>query len=115
MGRGGFALRRKHPLLCRRPAAGASDIDYLEKDDWSFGDLSTRLHLEPRGLVFDADYVRGRLVKTTVTIGSNGGFVVETRNRHEMAVRWLRTLRGKKHIQLVEPSNPIRTDKDPYA
>lgn len=57
--------------------------------------MLTRLHLEPRGLVFDADYVRGRMVKTTVTIGSNGGFVVETRNRHEMAVRWLRTLRGK--------------------
>jgi hypothetical protein len=37
-----------------------------------------------------------------VTVGPDGKFVVETRNRHEMAVRWLRALKGKKHLQLAE-------------
>ena len=91
-----------HSFADARPR-GSSDMDYLEKDDWSFGDLLTRLHLEPEGLVFDADYVRGRMMKTTMRIRSNGEFVVETRNRHEMALRWLRTLKGNKHIQLVMP------------
>ena len=86
---------------------GGSDIDYQEKDEWCFGDMMPRLQLERGALVFDADYVRGRMVKTSVTVGPDGKFVVETRNRHEMAVRWLRSIKGKKHLQLVE-SPPMR-------
>lgn len=52
--------------------------------------------------MFDADYVRERMMKTTVTVESTGKVVVETRNRHEMAVRWLQALKGKKHIRLVD-------------
>jgi len=77
---------------------GSSDIDYLEKDEWRFADLLPRLRLARGVLLFDADYVRGRMMKTTVRIAPNGGFVVETRNRHEMALRWLRAIKGKKHI-----------------
>ena len=43
------------------------------------------------------------MMKTTMSITSSGRFVIETRNRHEMAVRWLRALKGKNHVQLVEP------------
>ena len=99
-----------HSFADARPR-GSSEIDYMERDDWSVQDLLTRLRLEPQGLIIDADYVRGRMMKTTVTISSNGRFVVETRNRHEMAVRWLRTLKGKKHIQLVVP-NPSNDESE---
>jgi hypothetical protein len=76
---------------------GSSDIDYQEKDEWRFSDMVTRLQLERGALVFDADYVRGRMMKTRVTVGPDGKFVVETRNRHEMAVRWLRAIRKEAH------------------
>src|SRR5512145_15538 len=45
--------------------------------------------LERGRLVFDSDYVRRRMMKTRLTVGSDGSFVVDTRNRHEMALRWL--------------------------
>ena len=64
-------------------------------------DLATRLHLERGEIVFDADYVRGRMMKTRIVVGSTGRFTVETSNRHELALRWLDRLRGKKHIRLV--------------
>ena len=54
-------------------------------------------------MVLETDYVRGRMMKTTVTVRGDGRFTVETVNRHEAAVRWLRTLEGKKHLRLVEP------------
>ena len=81
---------------------GVSDIDYIEKDEWHLADMIPRLQLERGGIVFDSDYVRGRMMKTRVTVGPDGKMVVETRNRHEMAVRWLRTIKGKKHLRLVE-------------
>jgi hypothetical protein len=80
---------------------GSSGIDYVEEDEWLFSDTVQRLRLERGALVFDADYVRGRMMKTTVTVAPGGKLEIETRNRHEMAVRWLRTLRGKKHIRLI--------------
>ncbi len=81
---------------------GSSELEYLEKDEWRFGDMLARLLFERSGVVFDADYVRGRMMKTTVTVASDGKLVVETRNRHEMALRWLEALKGKKHLRLVE-------------
>lgn len=86
-----------------RPRA-ASEIDYDERDEWLIADVVQRLHLERSGLVLDTDYVRGRMMKTTVRIRPEGKLVIDTVNRHEMAVRWLEALKGKKHIRLVEPA-----------
>jgi hypothetical protein len=91
---------------------GSSDIDYLENDEWRFGDMIRRLRLERGTLAFDADYVRGRMMKTRVTVGPDGRFAVETRNRHEMAVRWLRALKGKKHLRLVEGTENPATSQE---
>ncbi len=88
---------------------GASGLDYEEKDEWRIADMVPRLQFERVGLVFDADYVRGRMMKTTVTVGSDGKLVVETRNRHEMATRWLQALKGKKHIRLAAQSETSGT------
>jgi hypothetical protein len=84
---------------------GSSEIDYAQHDEWRFGDLLQRLRFERRALVLETDYVRGRMMKTTVTIREDGTFVVETRNRHEMAERWLQALKGRRHIRLVKDSS----------
>jgi hypothetical protein len=47
-----------------------------------------------------------------IVIGSNGRFTVETGNRHEMVLRWLDRLRGKKHIRLVA-ERPAGQDGEP--
>lgn len=52
------------------------------------------------------------MMKTRVTVGPDGRFVVETRNRHEMAVRWLRALKGKKHLRLVEGTENPATSQE---
>jgi hypothetical protein len=84
---------------------GASDVDYREGDEWRLADLAQRLRFERGALVLDTDYVRGRLMKTRVTVADNGKLVVETRNRHEMALRWLGTLKGRRHLRLVAPAD----------
>ena len=49
------------------------------------------------------------MMKTTVTVQAEGKLVVETRNRHEMATRWLQALKGKKYIRLVAQSGASAT------
>ena len=92
---------------------GASKIDFHEQDEWTIADTIGHLRLEGGQLVFDADYVRGRMMKTTVTIGSDGKFVVQTRNRHEMALRWLDAIKGKKHLRLVADAGPSAPASEP--
>jgi len=61
-------------------------------------------HLEFQGgrLCFDADYVRGRCLKTTVGVSSDGVVRVETMNRGEAALRWIDKLKGKKYLRAAE-------------
>ena len=79
--------------------------------DIELADAVQRLRFERGHLVFDADYVRGRMMKTTVTVEPQGKLVIETRNRHEMALRWLDALRGRKHLRLIID----RTDRESPA
>ncbi len=81
----------------------SSEIEYEEKDEWLFSDLTGRLRLERGTLLFDSDYVRGRMMKTRIRIASDGRFVIETRNRYEMTRRWLDRLRGVRHIRMAPP------------
>ena len=91
---------------------GASEIHYDEKDEWRIADMVQQLHFERGGLVLDIDYVRGRMMKTTVSVRPDGTLVVETRNRHEMATRWLQALKGRKHIRLVEQAKASAMDPE---
>ena len=54
-------------FLQGRPA-GASLIDYREQDVWSVEDFHRHLSFMHGKLRFEADYVRGRLIKTIVEI-----------------------------------------------
>ena len=96
---------------------GTSDLDYVERDRWTVDDLCRHLHFEKGTLHLDTDYVRGRMMKTSVTVWPSGIVEIETINRHQMASRWIDTLKGKKHLQLVSSrapahgSRPARGDR----
>jgi hypothetical protein len=80
---------------------GASEIDYQEKDDWTVADMLRRLRYERGELRFFADYVRGRMMKTSVAVGADGTVRVATTNRGPLASRWIRQIQGKKYIWLA--------------
>ena len=80
---------------------GSSEIQFRQRDEWTVADMFEHLRYERGMLDFDADYVRGRMMKTRVSVHANGRLVLETRNRHEMATRWIELLQGKKHLRLV--------------
>ena len=52
-------------------------------------------------LHFDADYIRGRRIKTRIAVCANGTVRLETIGRGKAALRWLERMRGKKLFQLV--------------
>lgn len=81
---------------------GVSDMHYVEKDEWHVGDMLRHLRFERGRLHFYADYVRGRMLKTTIDIDRDGKITLETVNRGEAATRWVSKLQGKKVIRLVE-------------
>ena len=82
---------------------GVSEVEYLENDEWTLADQAARLQLERGRLVFDADYVRGRMMKTTVDIDRGGVIRLETTNRGESAARWVATLQGKRKLRVLDP------------
>lgn len=81
---------------------GVSDMHYVEKDEWHVGDMLRHLRFERGRLHFYADYVRGRMLKTTIDIDRDGKITLDTVNRGEAATRWVSKLQGKKVIGLVE-------------
>jgi hypothetical protein len=84
-------------FLQARPA-GVSVIDFREQDVWSVEDLFRHLSYKHGSLHFYADYVRGRLMKTTVEISKDGTLVIETSNRADEATQWVEYLLGKRGI-----------------
>jgi hypothetical protein len=85
---------------------GVSEMHFQEKDDWTAGDMLRCLRFEKGELHFDADYVRGRCVKTTVIVRPNGTFLLDTVNRGETATRWISKLQGKKILSPTSGAAP---------
>jgi hypothetical protein len=88
-----------------RPA-GASVIDYQEKDDFTVADLLRCLRFENGELRFEADYVRGRRMKTDAVIRRDGRISIKTRGRDLAPERWVFTLQGKRRLRLVTTPPP---------
>lgn len=81
---------------------GSSHIDYVERDEWTPDDLCGHLRFQGgSALLLETDYVRGRMMKTKITVWPTGVVEIVTRNRHQMATRWVETLQGKAHLRLV--------------
>lgn len=79
----------------------ASVADYSEKDEFRLADFMERLRFVRGELHFDADYIRGRRIKTRVAVRANGTVRLETTGRGKAALRWLEQMRGKKLLRVV--------------
>ena len=55
-----------------------------------------RLRFVRGELHFDADYIRGRRIKTRIAVRANGTVMLETIGRGKAVLRWLERMRGKK-------------------
>jgi len=78
-----------------------SDIDYIVRDEWTLDDLCRHLRFWKGALCLDTDYVRGRMMKTRMMVWPTGVVEIQTTNRHQMASRWIETLKGKRHLRLA--------------
>jgi hypothetical protein len=83
----------------------ASALEYRERDEFKLADFIEGLRYVRGELHFDADYIRGRRVKTRVIVRSNGTATMETVGRGKAALRWLERLTGKKRLQVVSGPN----------
>ncbi len=79
----------------------ASVLEYREKDQLTLADFMARLRFKRGELHFDADYIRGRRVKTWIAVRANGTVRLETAGRGKSVLRWLERIQGKKALQLV--------------
>lgn len=80
---------------------GISSVDYVEKDEFGVDDFFNCLRFERGALRFSADYIRGRSMKTDITVKPDGTVTVTTRGRGKALLRWLDRMQGKKIIQPV--------------
>ncbi len=78
-----------------------SVVDYSEKDDFGLADFIRGLQFLRGELHFDADYIRGRRIKTRVAVRTNGTARLETIGRGKAALRWLEQMKGKQLLRVV--------------
>ena len=80
---------------------GYSEKDFLPEDEFTVTDFFESLSYCQDGLHLRIDYVRGRSVKTDITVRPDGTATLTTWGRGRSAQRWLDTLQGKKLMGLV--------------
>ena len=89
---------------------------YREEDEFDIDDFIHRAEFSRRGLRAHVDYLRGRMVKTTVEIDAGGRVRVLTVNRGRSASRWFELLKGRKHLGAIEGrESPHRIDEGGVA
>lgn len=80
---------------------GVSEDYYNEKDEFSVSDFIKGLRYENGELRLHMDYIRGRCLKTDITVNKTGHVTIETRNRGEALSRWIDQLKGKKLLKIA--------------
>jgi hypothetical protein len=83
---------------------GVSGAWFEDNDHFVAADMLRHLTFEGGKLRLYIDYLRGRCIKTTVEVGSNGHVLLETLNRGQAATRWIDRLKGKKFLEVVASS-----------
>lgn len=81
---------------------GMSEVDYHTKDEFTVEDFIECLTYGHQGLHLQADYIRGRSMKTDITIRPDGTVTLTTWGRGQSALRWLDRLQGKKRMDVVQ-------------
>jgi hypothetical protein len=85
---------------------GISELDYQPNDAFTVTDFFECLSFKHGELRLHTDYVRGRSMKTDVTIRSDGTVTLTTWGRGQSALRWLDDLQGKKRFAVVATTVP---------
>jgi len=85
---------------------GLSEAQFRENDEFCMADFLQGLTFVRGELHFTADYLRGRRMKTTVVVRSEGAVTLSTLGRGKTALRWLDRLQGKKTMRVVDGSAP---------
>jgi hypothetical protein len=80
---------------------GASEREFHPHDAFTVADFFECLSFSGGGLHLQADYLRGRRMKTTVMVRPDGTITLATSGRGRSAVRWLDQRQGKKWIAAV--------------
>ncbi len=80
---------------------GLSEMEYVEDDEFTLGDLLLHLGFVRGEVHLTTDYLRGRMMKTEVEVRKDGWVRITTRNRGEAASRWVMRLQGKKVLRSV--------------
>ena len=80
---------------------GASEIDYEEDDQITLVDFLEGLSFVRGELHFRGDYIRGRRLKTDITVKADGAVTLETIGRGKAALQWLDRVKGKKMMRLI--------------
>lgn len=91
-------------FLDARPR-GFSDREYDDSDNWTAADLLRHLQYQDGELSLYADYVRGRRVKTRITVRADGSFTLEAMERGQAPLHWIERLQGKPRLRVVPGSS----------
>jgi hypothetical protein len=84
-----------------RPRA-ASEMHYQEQDEFGVGDfLNCLSHSVDGHLRFDADYLRGRRMKTRIVVPPDGPVTIDTQGRGRSAEHWLAHLQGRERLRSI--------------
>jgi hypothetical protein len=86
---------------------GMSEREFEPEDAFAIADLFDYLSFKRGELHLRTDYIRGRSMKTEVTIRPDGSVTLTTWGRGASVLRWLDQMLGKKRIA------PIPTDLPP--
>ena len=84
---------------------GTSELEFQSRDEFTVADFFECPTFSEGVLRLHTDYVRGRRMKTDVTIRPDGNVMLTTWGRGQRALRWLDTLRGKKTMTVVSSAN----------
>ncbi len=80
---------------------GASEIDYQADDQITLMDFLEGFSFVSGELHFRGDYIRGRRLKTDISVKPDGMVRLETVGRGKAALQWLDRLKGKKMMSLI--------------
>jgi hypothetical protein len=83
---------------------GISEVEYQPNDKFTVADFFDCLSYRHGELRLETDYIRGRSMKTEVTIREDGSVTLTTWGRGQSVLRWLDQLQGKKRIAPVPAS-----------
>ena len=80
---------------------GASEIEYQDDDQITLMDFLEGFSFVSGELHFRGDYIRGRRLKTDISVRPDGMVRLETVGRGKAALQWLDRLKGKKMMSLI--------------